>query len=112
MTEAIISGVILGFCAALMFGIGIFQAKSKKPVGFYSGVKAPEEKDLSDVAAWNKKHGAMWIAYGVCIIAAWACGLFLGDGVQVIIPYFAGLLLPIPLMAWYHHKLEKRYIVK
>lgn len=62
-----ISLAIYGGVAALMIGIGISQLRSKKPVGFYSGVKPPREDELSDVGAWNKKHGIMWIIYGAII---------------------------------------------
>lgn len=112
MGQAAISGVILGFCALLMFANGIYQMKSKKPVGFYTGEKAPDEKELSDVNAWNRKHGAMWILYGLCIVLAWACGLFLDDGVILLVPFLAFLLLPIPFMILYHHQLEKEYRVR
>lgn len=111
MGTTIISGVTLGLCALLMFGIGIFQIKSKKPVGFYSGEKAPDEKELSDVKAWNKKHGMMWILYGVCIVLTWVCGLVIGDSSLLIIPFLIGLLLPIPFMVLYHHKLIKKYYI-
>ena len=112
MGETVISGVIFGFCALLMFVIGIRQMKSKKPVGFYTGEKAPDETELSDAAAWNKKHGIMWILYGVCIVLAWVCGLFMDDGLLLLIPFSVGLLLPIPLMLLYHHRLVKKYYIK
>lgn len=112
MTEAVISGVILGLCALLMFGIGISQIKSKKPVSFYSGEEAPAEDKLSDVKAWNKKHGIMWILYGICIVFAWVCDLFISDNLSMVLPFLACLLLPIPLMVFYHHKLIKKYYIK
>ena len=105
----IISGIIFGLCALFMFGIGISQLKSKDPVGFYSGVEPPSREQLSDVDAWNKKHGTMWIVYGVCIIVSWFIGLFIGDSVYVVIPVTVGLLVPIVFMVIYHHKLEKKY---
>ncbi len=112
MANAIVSGVILGFCALIVSGIGISQVKSKTPVGFYTGVKPPEEKELSDVGAWNRKHGTMWILYGVCIVLSWVCGLFLGDSLLVLIPFTLGLLLPLPFMILYHRRLIKRYMIR
>lgn len=111
MGSTVASGVIFGFCALLMFGIGIFQIKSKKPVGFYSGI-APDEKEVSDVKAWNKRHGIMWILYGVCIVLAWVCGLITDSGLVRLVFFLVCLLLPLPFMALYHHKLEKRYYIK
>ena len=72
MAEHIILFVILCLTAFIMIGIGISQLKSTRPVGFYTGVKPPEEKQLRDVRAWNRKHGIMWIVYGSAIIG---CGL-------------------------------------
>lgn len=112
MESTVISGVILGLCAMIMFGIGVFQIKSTKPVGFYSGEKAPSENEISNISAWNKKHGAMWMIYGVCIILAWVCGLIIGDSLMMLIPFLICLLLPIPFMVWYHHKLIKKYYIK
>ena len=112
MEQAVISGVILGFCALLMFAIGIYQMKSKKPVGFYTGEKAPDEKELSDVSAWNKRHGMMWILYGLCIVSAWGIGLFMDDSLTRLIPLLGFLLLPLPFMVLYHHRLMKKYFIK
>ena len=112
MGATVFSGIIFGFCALLMFGIGIFQIKSKKPVGFYSGVEAPDEKELSDVNAWNKKHGIMWILYGVCIILAWVCGLIADNTLLRLFSFFVCFLLPLPFMVFYHHKLIKKYYIK
>ena len=63
MAGIIISGVVFGFVALIMFGIGISQLKSKDPVGFYTGEKPPEKERLSDVNAWNKKHGMLSCHY-------------------------------------------------
>ena len=63
MAGTIISAVVFGFVALIMLGIGISQLKSKDPVGFYTGEKPPEKERLSDVNAWNKKHGMMWVIY-------------------------------------------------
>lgn len=109
MGNAIISGVILGFCALLMIGIGVSQKKSKKPVGFYSGEEAPDEEKISDVAAWNKKHGMMWILYGVGIGLSWVCGLLLGDSILLLVPMAIFILLPIPLMIRRHKSLVRQY---
>ena len=109
---AIISGIALGYCALMMIGIGIHQFRSKKPVGFYTGKEPPEEKDLSDVSAWNKKHGMMWIVYGSIIALVWVCGFLIGDTPLVWVPYIVGLLLPIPIMIWIHHLLVKKYVIK
>lgn len=112
MGEAIISGVSLGFCAILMLGIGIFQIRSKTPVGFYTGEKAPDAQEISDVKAWNRKHGMMFILYAVSLVLAWVCGLIIGSSPLRLIPFSVCLLLPIPLMILYHHKLVRKYYIQ
>ncbi len=110
MVEAVFSGVIMGITALIMFGIGIFQLRSKEPVGFYSGEKPPSREQLTDVSAWNRKHGTMWILYGCCILAAWLLGVVSGNDIVRLIAYCVCLLLPIPLMILYHHRLIRRYM--
>lgn len=112
MAGAVFSGTIFGICALVMFGIGISQFKSKDPVGFYSGEKPPSKEQLSDATAWNKKHGIMWIIYGGCIVVSCMLGLLMGDSVYSVIPYTAGLIIPIFVMIIYHHKLIKDYFKK
>ena len=112
MSAAVFSGLIFGFCALLMFGIGIWQFRSRKPVGFYSGEKPPDEKELTDVGAWNKKHGMMWMLYGLLIVVAAVCGVIIGKGISLLILFLVCLLLPLPFMVWYHHHLIRKYYVK
>ena len=112
MVQTIISGVIFGLCALMMLGIGISQLKSKKPVAFYSGEKAPSEDEISDIKMWNRKHGTMWIIYGIIIILAWGCGFIIGDSILLLFPMVIGLIFPVIVMIWYHRKLIKIYKVK
>ena len=111
MAGTIISAVVFGFVALIMLGIGISQLKSKDPVGFYTGEKPPEKERLSDVNAWNKKHGMMWVAYGVCIFCSYIVSAFIRDGIYSGILLCAGVLVPIPIMIVYHHRLMKKYLV-
>lgn len=112
MAEMIISGVIYGLVALFVIGIGVYQLRSKKPVAFYSGEEAPAEEEISDVKMWNRKHGMMWIIYGIIIILSWICGCLLGDSILTVIPCIGGVILPLGFMIWYHHRLVKRYKVK
>ena len=111
LAEIIIGFVIMLYVAVIMLGIGISQYKSTKPVGFYSGEKPPLESELTDVNAWNKKHGKMWIWYGVIIIVSYLLGIpfLVMDSVWCILPICGGCILPLPVMIWYHHKLIQEY---
>lgn len=98
--------------ALLMIGIGIWQIRSKKPVGFYSGEEPPRESELSDVDAWNKKHGRMWVLYGLIIMVCYAAGAKMIESIWCLIPMCGGIMLPVPVLIWYHHQLVKRYRTK
>ena len=107
--ENVIGLAIYLAVAALMMGIGISQLKSKKPVGFYSGEKPHGEDEISDVGAWNKKHGLMWLFYGMIIMVSYGIGAIVGDTIWCVIPMCGGIMFPLPIMIWYHHRLIKRY---
>lgn len=110
--ESVISLVIYFIVTLIMFGIGITQLRSEKPVAFYSGEKPPAEQELTDIKSWNQKHGRMWILYGAVILCSYFIGSILGDSPWCILPMCGGLLFPIPVMMWYHHRLSKTYLQK
>lgn len=107
--ENIFCFVIYVIVAAIMVGIGIVQLKSKKPVGFYSGEKPPRPEELSDVEAWNKQHGMMWLIYGGIIMLSFFIGMLIGDSLFCLIPMCGGIIIPVIIMIWYHHQLIKKY---
>lgn len=96
--------------ALIMAAIGVAQIRSKRPVGFYSGEKPLEERELSDVPMWNKKHGLMWISYGIIILVSYFGGFLIGMAtVWCVIPVVGGMILPVFVMIWYHHHLIRLY---
>lgn len=110
MTAAsIIALITYLITAAIMIGIGISQLRSSLPVGFYSGEQPPGEDELTDVQAWNKKHGMMWLIYGIIIIISYFAGYIMGDSILCIIPFCGGLIIPVIFMIWYHHQLIREY---
>ncbi len=115
MAETIMCFVIYLLVALVMIGIGVSQLKSKTPVGFYSGEKPFEAGELSDVPMWNKKHGKMWIIYGIIIIFSGLAGTFLigADAAWqvVLIPMAGGVVAPIIWMIGYHERLVRKYKV-
>lgn len=107
--DMIMGLVIYLLVAFFMIGIGIVQLRSRKPVGFYSGEQPPSEDELTDVHAWNQKHGMMWLCYGGIIIVSALVGTWIGDSIWCTISMCGGVLLPIIIMIWYHHRLVRRY---
>lgn len=79
VAETVIMLVILLYSATPLIVIGIVQYRSKKPVGFWSGEKPPEKEQITDMKAYNQKHGIMWILFGAGLIFSFACGLPFGE---------------------------------
>ena len=104
--------VTMALVSFLMFGIGIRQIKSKDPVGFYSGVEPPKKEELTSVPLWNRKHGIMWVVYGVAILLSSFLGVLLGWDTPWLTVPFAVTVGALPFMIWYHHHLEKLYYKK
>ena len=66
--EMIMGLVIISIVAVIMVIIGISQfSKKENPVGFYNVIDPPKKEEIYDVIQWNKKHGFIWIVYGICI---------------------------------------------
>ena len=108
--ENMIGFVIYALVALFMMGIGAAQLKSQKPVGFYSGEKPPKEEEVTDVKAWNRKHGMMWLLYGIIILISFFIGILIGDSIWVVVPMIGGILVPLIFMIRYHHILRKKYL--
>ena len=109
--EIVVSSVILLISAAPIIIIGIVQYRSKDPVGFWSGKKPPEKEQITDVKAYNRKHGLMWISLGVGFILCFVCGLLFGEkvaGYLCVIEVIGGILAMIA----YHEKLDRMYYKK
>lgn len=109
MAGFIISLVIFLLVTIVMIIIGISQIRSKKPVGFYTGEKPPTEDELSDVVAWNKKHGYTWVVYGFIIIGFFLMASFIKAKTVAMVLLFGGVIGPIPIMMLYHSYLKKKY---
>lgn len=111
MAETIICFVILLLCAVPIIILGIVQYRSKDPVGFWSGKKPPAREQITDVKAYNQKHGRMWIVYGVGILLSFVCGLLFGGlvaGYLCMIEVMGG----VPIMIMYHNRLNRMYDTK
>lgn len=108
--EMIMALVIISFVAGIMIIIGIAQmAKKDEPVGFYNVIAPPKKEEISDVIQWNKKHGMIWIAYGICIELGFWVGYAMPIEVLEMIFMTGGVIIPLPFMILRHHTLEKEY---
>ena len=108
--ETIMGLVIISLVAIVMLTIGICQFKKKDvPVGFYNLIDPPKKEEISDIIAWNKKHGMIWIIYGICIELGFLLGNVMPTGMLQMIVMTGGIILPLPFMVIRHKSLEKEY---
>ncbi|MCR5790820.1 MAG: hypothetical protein K6G83_13110 [Lachnospiraceae bacterium] len=62
--EIIIWLMIMTPCSMLITGIGIYAWKRRKPMWFWSGTTVSED-EISDIPAYNRANGIMWICYSL-----------------------------------------------
>jgi len=108
--EMIMALVIISFVAGIMIIIGITQiAKKKEPVGFYNVIAPPKKEEIKDIIQWNKKHGFIWIVYGLCIELGFWLGYIMPSEVLEMVFMMGGVIIPMPFMVLRHRALEKEY---
>lgn len=102
--------VIISFVALVMILIGVSQMLNKDaPVGFYNLIDPPKKEEITDMIAWNKQHGIMWIAYGVMIeLGFWLGGMMPITALEMLF-MMGGIVFPLPLMVMRHRSLVKKY---
>ena len=69
--EHLVGWIVIMICTIIVVGLGFSQLKSNTPVSFYTGIKPPQKEEVTDIASYNKKHGMMWILYGIGIPIAY-----------------------------------------
>jgi len=111
MAETIISSVIILISIAPIIIIGIVQYRSNEPVGFWAGEKPPKKEQITDMKAYNQKHGLMWILYGAGFLLCCACGVFLENMAAVFLCMFEAVGGIFGMIA-YHDKLKRMYYRK
>lgn len=111
MNSGMIMGlIIISIVAIIMMAIGFFQFRKKEaPVGFYNVIDPPRKEDITDVIQWNRKHGAIWIIYGICIEAGFWLGFVMPTEILEMIFMMGGVVIPLPFMVFRHRSLEKKY---
>lgn len=109
-SEMIMGLFIISIVACIMILIGVFQIKKKnEPVGFYNVIDPPKKEEISDIVLWNKKHGVIWIVYGLCIELGFWLGYIMPNEALEMVFMMGGVAIPLPLMVLRHRKLEKKY---
>lgn len=108
--ETTIGLVIISVVALIMISIGIFQfTKKDVPVGFYNMTEPPKKEEITDIIQWNKKHGIIWIFYGICMELCFWLAFIIPAEVLKVVFLIGGIIIPLPFMVIRHRQLVKKY---
>ena len=100
-------------CAALFLGIGIWAGCRRTPMHFWAGTEVAPGA-VSDISAYNRENGRMWIVYSLPYWLAGIFGLFLGNAqwcaiaalILLVLACFPGL----PVLIACYRRIERKYI--
>lgn len=106
MKDAIPFAIIVWLCGALFISIGIYSLKKKTPMHFWSGTTVKPE-EISNIKAYNKANGVMWISYGLIFVLSGILGFLVGTFIGAIIVVLIstiGLIILITIYTRIHDK--------
>lgn len=106
--EKIVWLVIMIPVSALFTGIGIYAWKRKKPMWFWSGSTVSED-EITDIPAYNRANGIMWICYSLVFWISTIMGLFELAAAGIVL--IAGCLCGFPLLIIAYGRIYKKYKV-
>ena len=93
-------------CSLLFAGMGIYAWRRKKPMWFWSGSSVRED-EISDIPAYNRANGIIWIVYSRVFWVSAFMGLkdILAAGIVLAV----GCLGGIPLLALAYTRIYRKY---
>lgn len=92
--------------SVLFTGIGIYAWKRKKPMWFWSG-STVDESEISDIPAYNRANGIMWICYSAVFWFSTLLGIFQIDAAGIVLS--AGCLAGIPVLIIVYGRIYRKY---
>ena len=102
--------LILMIPLSLFFtGIGIFAWTRKKPMWFWSG-STVSEREITDVRAYNRANGIMWLAYSAVFWIGTVLGVFKQETAGFMVG--VGCLVGIPVLIIAYKMIYNKYKVK
>lgn len=104
---AVLFAITVWICGLLFIGIGVFAWKKKTPMHFWSGTTVKSE-EISDIKAYNKANGIMWLIYGGMFmlvgLLSLICSVFVGAAITIFMSV-PGLIILIIV----YKKIYNRY---
>ncbi len=102
----IIAFIIWSLVSAILFGISVLAWRSKKPVGFFTGVKPFE---VNDTKKYNHSVAALWFVYAILIEICGIPLLFLEQNSVGFIPVILGVVVITIALLIVYSQIEKKY---
>ena len=99
--------LIIMIPVSLLFtGIGIYAWRRKKPMWFWSG-STVKESEISDVAAYNRANGIMWLVFSLIMWGSTVLGAMnLKSGGILLI---AGCIISVPLLPIAYETIYRKF---
>ena len=109
MEGALIGCIVYFGCAFLFYGIGIYAAKSKKTMWFWSGAEV-DPTTITDVGAYNRENARMWKLYSLWYIAAGLAAIW--NTIVAVVLLVLNCSVGIALLVASYNKIHEKYRVK
>ncbi len=107
--ERIIWLVLMIPLAALFTGLGVYAWTRKKPMWFWSG-STVDERDITDVRAYNRANGIMWLCYSAVFWISTVVGVFRMGAAGIVLA--VGCLAGIPALIVAYRRIYSKYKVQ
>ncbi|MCR4615411.1 MAG: hypothetical protein K5756_04605 [Clostridiales bacterium] len=104
--ERIVWLIIMIPLSVFFTGIGIFAWKREKPMWFWSGSEV-SEREISDVPAYNRANGIMWIVYSLIFWVSTVLGLFQVGAAGLVVGI--GSVAGLPFLIIAYNRIYNRY---
>lgn len=86
--------------------LGIYACRRKKPMWFWSG-STVHEREISDIPAYNRANGIMWLAYSSVFWISTVLGLFQMAAGAIVMT--VGCLGGIPVLIFTYNRIYEKY---
>lgn len=96
--------------SGVFIGLGISQLLRKKPVGGGIFEASPRKECVTDLKAWNQKHGILWIGYGVVLSGSFVLLTVVKDYIVAAMIHTVVYIGGLTVYCIYDDKLKKAYL--
>ena len=98
--------LIMAPCSAVFTAIGIYAWHRKKPMWFWSG-SGVDEREISDVPAYNRANGRMWITFSLPFWLSAFIGFW--SEIAAVVLTVANCIIGIPVLVIVYLRIYAKY---